>query len=98
MGSKDRDWLLNLQLRAIAKAKEIRVDAHNALKRLQCSLDDAEECLSTEVLCAVHLLGIFDVSLWCFAQLKAAESVCTISQTLMRGDKETSQTHRQGVC
>lgn len=34
-----------------------------ALKLMQRSLADPEECLSAEVLCAVHLLGIFEVSI-----------------------------------
>lgn len=33
-----------------------------ALNVLQRSLSDAVECLSAEVLCAIHLLGIFEVS------------------------------------
>lgn len=66
-----------------------------ALKHMQRSLADPNECLSAEVLCAVHLLGIFEVSI---RMRRTAEHFIDILwQTLRPNGTKTTQAHRQGV-
>lgn len=66
-----------------------------ALKLMQRSLADPNECLSAEVLCAVHLLGIFEVS----PRIRRNPTHFTdvLLQTLRSNGTKKTQAHRQGV-
>lgn len=54
-------WIVNLN-RIPKEDSAVASRYVKALKCLQSALDDAEQCLTPETLCAVELLGIFEVT------------------------------------